>query len=204
MATEETDTSKTADDPTGKSTEQTSADTAEPAFPANTPVAEMNPVQQAAYWKAQSRKHEQRAKSVPAPDELKKLRDDAAELEKVRQASMGEQERAVATAKAEAAASTAREYALRLVAAEFRAATAGRMSRDDLAATLEPLDLSKFVSENGDVDVERVTTYADRLAPKNGQRFPDLGQGSRSDTAKPSVATGRAAYEARKGQRNKI
>lgn len=175
--------------------------TGEPAFPANTPVAEMTHAQQAAYWKASSRKHEQRSKTLGTPEEIKKLRDDAAELEKLRLASMGEQERAVTAAKAEATTATAHTYALRLVAAEFRAATAGRLTPEELSVVLEPMDLAKFLDAAGDVDTAKVTTYADKVAPKAvaGKKFPDLGQGARETTATPSVATGRAAYAASKG-----
>jgi hypothetical protein len=190
------------------STNDTSSTSSDDGYPKDTPVAEMSVAQQAAYWKAMSRKHESRAKQLGTPDEIKKLRDDAAELDKLRHASMGEQEKAVAEARKAASDETARSYALRLVAAEFRAATAGRLEREELAHTLEPLDLSKFLNDSGEVDVDKVSAYAQRIAPTEAiggtttsrQRFPDLGQGRRAPTAAPSVASGRAAYAARKGQ----
>jgi hypothetical protein len=190
-------------------TDANSAGTDSAGYPANTPVAEMSTAQQAAYWKAQSRKHEQRVKSLGTPDEIKKLRDDAAELDKLRQASMGEQERAVSAARTEAASETAREWAKRLVRSELRAATAGRIEPNDLDELLAPMDLGWFLDENSNVDDAKVRTIAAKFATNgtgaagntgNGTRFPDLGQGKRETSARPGVAAGAAAYAARKGR----
>lgn len=46
----------------------------EHGYPDNTPTAEMTPEHQAAYWKFQSRKHEQRASQAPDAAELERLR----------------------------------------------------------------------------------------------------------------------------------
>jgi hypothetical protein len=211
------DNAATSGEPNDSSTSSTSstsntdanAGTDSAGYPANTPVAEMTTAQQAAYWKAQSRKHEQRVKSLGTPDEIKRLRDDAAELEKLRQASMGEQERAVSAARTEAASETAREWAKRLVRSELRAATAGRIEPNDLDELIAPMDLSWFLDENSNVDDAKVRTIAAKLATNgntaagntgNGPRFPDLGQGQRETSARPGVAAGAAAYAARKGR----
>ncbi len=87
------------DEPAGNSTDSTStgssgsagnADTSEPAYPANTPVAEMNDAQAAAYWKAQSRKHEQRVKALGSADEIKELRAAKRDLDHLRKSTMTE------------------------------------------------------------------------------------------------------------------
>src|SRR5215218_296038 len=54
-------------------------------FPADTPVTEMTTEQQAAYWKHQSRKHEERARSREDYDDLKAK---AAKLEKLERQSL--------------------------------------------------------------------------------------------------------------------
>lgn len=194
--------------PTTTSSTVTAENDAAEGFPQNTPVAEMTSSQQAAYWKHQSRKHEQRVKSLGTPEEIKKLRDDAAELDKLRQASMGEQERAVTQARAEARAETERDWAKRLVRSELRAATAGRITPEDLDELIAPMDLAWFLDDANGVDDAKVRTIAAKFASgdngtantRSGARFPDLGQGVRETSARPGVAAGAAAYAARKGR----
>lgn len=58
----------------------------EHGYPDNTPTSDMTPEHQVAYWKYQSRKHEQRANTAPDPAEVERLRQADADL-KARQAS---------------------------------------------------------------------------------------------------------------------
>lgn len=108
----------------------------------------------------------------------------ARELEQVRQSSMTEQEKAVAQAKAEARTEALREAGGRLVAAEVRAAAAGRLDDKQLSTLLDGLNVAAFVSEDGEVDAKRIGQFVDGIAPKNTTTgaptgFPDLGQGAR-------------------------
>lgn len=116
-----------------------------------------------------------------------------AELDKVRQANQTEAEKAVEAAKVEARAEAIREAAPRLVAAEFRAALAGRRTADEVAELIEDLDLSKYLTEAGEVDAERVTKKADLLAPPGEERKtpPSFGGGPRKADDKAEVAPGR-------------
>lgn len=125
-----------------------------------------------------------------ALDEERRLRKDAekahkaatAELEKLREASMSEQEKAVSAAKAEGRTEALREAGTRMVDAEVRAAATGR--NVDTDALLEGLDRSKFLDADGDPDRDSITAWIDRVAPAQQERtpdgFPDLGQGTRS------------------------
>lgn len=99
------------------------------------------------------------------------------ELEKLRTASMSEQEKAVATAKGEGRTEAMKELGAKLVDAEVRALLAGRGV--DAEALLEGVDRSRFVDDKGDPDREALKTWVDRIAPANGTNFPDLGQGAR-------------------------
>ncbi len=91
-------------------------------FPEATPVAEMSAEHQAAYWKYQSRKHEQRAAAAPDAAELERLRAAEAELATRKNAEMTEAQRVqaekdtavAAAATAQAAAETAARRALLL------------------------------------------------------------------------------------------
>lgn len=143
-------------------------------------------------WKALAQKHEQRAKSNA---------EKAKGYDELKASQMTEQEKAVETAKAEARAEAIREAAPRLVGAEFRAALAGRRTADEVAALIEDLDLSKYLTEAGEVDAERVTKKAELLAPPSEERkaAPSFGGGPRRTGDKTEAAPGRprllAAYE---------
>lgn len=178
----------------------------EPDFPPNTPVAEMTDKQAAAYWKHQSRKHEARAGQRADYDEIKKKAD---EYDALAAASRTEQERAVETAKNEGAEAARAEErskaAVRVVDAEMRAAGAARgVTTEQLAPLLEPLDRTKFLTDTGEVDMEKVTSYVAGIQPagesgnNGGKPTPKLGQGRRDTSgAKPSVSTGAERYAER-------
>jgi hypothetical protein len=130
-------------------------------------------------WKAkyeetlkEARKHEDRAKANAAA---------AKELEAFKQSSMTEQEKAVATARAEAKAEAMREVGGKLAEAAIRVAAAGRSV--DVDALLEGIDASKFLDVNGDPDAKAITAWVDRVAPADDGTKPparrDLGLGAR-------------------------
>lgn len=168
-------------------------------FPANTPLEQMSPDQQIAYWKHYSRQHEATAKARADYDVIKAKAD---ELDQYRAANATEHEKAVQAAAAVARAEVLQETAPRLVAAEFRVATAGRLTKEQLDTALDPLDMSKFLDPTGNVDVAKVAAHAAILAPAPATppppAFPDLGQGRRAGGVGPSVAAGKDLYEAQK------
>lgn len=119
-------------------------------------------------WKSQARENERRAKA------------NAKELEQLKQASMSDQEKAVALARTEARIEALREVGAARVDDAVRLAVAGRDVAVD--ALLEGLDRNRFVDENGQPDTAAVQAWVDRLAPppkQPGATFPDLGQGAR-------------------------
>lgn len=129
------------------------------------------------------------------------LKNKASELETLKAQSMSEQEKAVAEAKKEAAAEARREVIPLLVAAEFRAVTAGRISKDELDAILEPLDLTKFVDAKGNVDSQRVSDWISKANPTAaGGTFPDLGQGKRQQVKVTGKEAGMAEAQRRFGK----
>ncbi|MGI5404116.1 hypothetical protein ACQEVG_32640 [Streptomyces sp. CA-135486] len=65
----------------------------EHGYPDNTATADMSPEHQVAYWKYQSRKHEQRASAAPDAAELERLRAAEAELATRKAAELSETER---------------------------------------------------------------------------------------------------------------
>jgi hypothetical protein len=155
-------------------------------------------------WKAASRKHEQRAKDNA---------DKAKQYDELKRAQMSEQEKAaedqkkaVETARsegaAEAKAAAGREFGSRLVDAEIRAATAGRMSDEQRGALIEGLDRARFLTDAGEVDAGKVKKFVDAVAPvvapppaTGGAR---MGQGRQAGSNTPTLITGRERYEAKR------
>lgn len=177
------------------------APAADQGFPANTPVAQMTDKQEAAYWRHQSRKHEDRAKSTVSDTELSELRAAAAERDQLKHAQMSDSEKAIAEARAEGEKNARLALAPDLVAAEFRAQSAGRVP--GLDALVEDLNHQKFLTAEGRPDTAAISARVQALipagAPAGGapqaQRGPDLEQGHRTaPTNTPSVSGGADLY----------
>lgn len=112
----------------------------------------------------------------------KELRAAQAELDKVRRSGLSEQEKAVAEAKAAGQVEAVRAVVPRLVRAEFRAAAAGQVDKSTLDAYLEDIDLSKFVTEDGEPDTKAIESRIKRLG---GGRAADFDGGARTPAGKP-------------------
>jgi len=121
-------------------------------------------------WKAEARKWEQRAKENGAA---------AKELEKQRQASMTEAEKAVADAETRGRTAAASEFGKRLARTEFDA-LAGRRNPDfDTASALEYVDLGRFIGEDGEPDTKAITAAVARLVPEPAGGTPSFDGGAR-------------------------
>jgi len=134
-------------------------------FPENTPVVEMTSEQQAAYWKFQSRKHENAFKSlgVKDPAELERLRQADQELERIRAEQQTDTERAVSEAEKRGRTEAAQQFGQELVKAKFEAAAAGRVP--NIAELVEDLNLTKFLGADGKPDADAITAAVNRFAP---------------------------------------
>lgn len=108
-------------------------------------------------------------------------------------ATQTDQERAVAEAE-EAAWNAAMSKAVpRVVKAEFKAqATAAGLSRDQLDALLEDLDLTRYADDDGDPDEKKIARKLAALTPsgKGGGGTPDFGQGRRGSQGKVNDMNG--------------
>lgn len=83
------------------------------------------------------------------------------QLSKAQQSAMTDDERKLDEARQEGRTAAVREAALRVAAAEFRAAAQGKLS--DPAAALEVLDLSKFIDDKGEVDTKAIGVLVEKL-----------------------------------------
>lgn len=169
-------------------------------FPDATPVKDMSEGQQAAYWKHQARKHEDRVKTMSDYETLK------AERDALKSKHLTDDEKALDAATTSAAdkarAEVRSEYAARLVTAEFRAANSGRIPADKLTAVLDGIEPTKFLTADGEVDTDKVQTFVDGIAPTKSEKWPDMGQGRRSQGDSKSVAAGRDLYSTRHAKKS--
>lgn len=128
-------------------------------------------------WKTEARKWEQRAK-----DNQKTAKD----LEKQARAAMTDAERALSEAEAKGRTAARSEFGSRLVRTEFDAA-AGRRNPDfDIKATLDDLNLDKFVTEDGEPDLKAIKAAVERLVPAPAGGTPSYDGGTRSTSKGPT------------------
>lgn len=165
-------------------TEPRATDDAGNGFPAETPVAQMEPAEQAAYWRHQARKHEARASGRQDYDAIK------AERDELKQAGESASEKAVREAREAGKAEARSENTNGTVAAMIRIGLSGRLNGDALTEALADVDtinLSALVDDKGLVNDERVLRTINRLAgtanTSTTTQGPDTGQGNRGKGA---------------------
>lgn len=175
------------------------ANDAEPKFPANTPVKDMTPDQQAAYHQHQARKHENRVKAFGdyTPEKIKQLEQ---ERDALKQGSQTDADNAIEAAREEGRAEVRNVLNKERATTALEKALDGRVPR---ASALLGLDVSKFIV-NGNVDSDAVKAWVEdnsEEAPTGtpARRNPDLGQGKRGSAgdSKKSVAAGRDLFAER-------
>jgi hypothetical protein len=176
----------------GADAEGTAQDKA--TFPANTPVKDMSPEQQAAYWQDKARKHEDRVKAFGdyTPDAINAL---VQEREALRTASQTDQEKAVNEAREAGRSEVRALLAAERVQNTLERALAGR--NPDVTALLN-LDRSAFIK--GDTaDTDAITAWVQEHSTESngpGKGHVDLGQGRDRGTDAPikGVHAGRSLF----------
>lgn len=181
---------------------------ADPGFPENTPVAQMTIEQQAAYWRHNARKHEERATEYRTAAGGKTAQEVQAELEAAataRREQMSEHEKALEDAKRTTREETSRESGTKAarVALEFALGHDATDPDHDHSELLETLDLSKVLTASNEVDTAKVRALATKIAPagKGGERrIRDFGAGDRKVDKTSGVAAGRSLFKERRGE----
>lgn len=148
-------------------------------FPANTPIEQMTATQQAAYWQHNAQRWQGRAEKsysslqqlgITKPEEVAGVKAKLDGYTALERESMSATEKAVAEAADKARAEAEALYRPKLVRAALAAAAAGKIDAERLNQNLELLDLSKFLTDSGDVDTAKVSTYVEGLAPVKGNQ----------------------------------
>lgn len=172
----------------------------EKGFPANTPLEQMKPEQREAYWKHQSRKHEDRAKvfgSMTA-EQLKDLQDKAAKHDEMELELGTTAEKAAAKAAKEAKEAARAETDPVVISAKLDAAAArAGVTEADLAKAVEFIDTKKFLKSDGTVDTDKVKSFIDTITPAKGNGNNRLGPSSGGTGSHQQAAPGSAAEKGR-------
>jgi len=124
----------------------------------------------------ESRKWEQRAK------DNNKARE---ELERQRQQSMTEAERAVAEAEQRGRSAVLVEFGQKLARSAFVAEAARRNPGFDAQAVLDDLNLARYVGDDGEPDSKAIAAAVERLVPaltEQAPTVPSFDGGTRSAT----------------------
>lgn len=151
---------------------------AERGYPSGTPVEQMDPTQQAAYWRDQSKKHEGMLKAERrARGDYDAVKAKADEYDRVKSEQQTEQEKAVTAAREEgrqaAIADANRMVATAIYRAGLDASGVDSADIDDLVAAFNP---DAFIT-SGDVDTDKVSALASRFGRGGTATQPDMGQG---------------------------
>lgn len=129
------------------------------------------------------------SKTVPLADLVKERKERqriARELEEIRTANLSDTEKAIAEATKKGETAALMRVGQRLVDAEVKAAAAGRLDTEQVAALLDGLDRTRFLSEDGEVDADAVATWVGRFTPATRRPVGDVGQGPRDTPSAPS------------------
>lgn len=113
-------------------------------------------------------------------EETRDLRKKAADADRLQKQHETDQEKAVREAREQGETAARSTMAPRLVLAEMRAAASGRIDPDRFAELTEDVDLSRYLTDTGEVDMDRVRRKVDAWAPHQQGEIGDQAQhGSR-------------------------
>lgn len=170
------------------------ADEPKTGYPADTPLSEMTAEEQVAYWKKQSRKHENAARARE-----KELAD---REEEARLAALSDMERAVEEARKEAREQTRQEMSVGYVDAFIKAQeAAGRLTPEQSEIMLNLMDKTKFLTD-GELDPDLINKAVEAMqAPADSnKRHVDPHQGARMNVPfSGGLSAGADAYRKRHG-----
>lgn len=146
---------------------------------------EQPPIAETTDWEAEAKKWQAEATKQQAVNRKREAdnKKNFDELEKLRQASMSDTEKAVAAAveqtRNDTRTETLKQLGGKLVDAEVRAAVAGRGV--DADALLEGLDRSRFLGDDLEPDRAGIAAWVEKIAPKRDASGFDIGQGPRGN-----------------------
>jgi len=163
------------DDASGDGSASSTA--SEPGFPANTPLEQMTAEQREAYWKHYARRNEDRVKAFGklTPEELTTLREKASQVDALTAASRSDMEKAVDEARQTTQREADAKYLPLLAETAFRVAIGDRRPQNEVDDFIADLNLSRFLTDDGQVDTAKVLSRVEQFAPATGNRRSPAG-----------------------------
>lgn len=171
----------------------------EPKFPANTPVKDMTPEQQAAFHENKARRLEDKLKAFNGltPEQVATLQQ---ELTDAKAASLSAEDKAIQDAKEAGRAEVRTILANERVKTALDRALVGRVP--NTTALLE-LDRSQFIDgDKASTEAINAWVAANSTETAAPPRFPNLFQGPREHLDKSDRETGKAEAEKRFGKKS--
>lgn len=173
-------------------------------YPKDTPIAEMSDKEQAAYWRHNARKHENRWKGIVgdrSPDAIKADLDAYAQIQREQQTPA---EQALNDARSEGKQAGLKEARTEAATAILRGAleNAG-LTGADLDETAASVNIDTFITDQG-VDNTKISNFAKRFTPagtggQQHQQRRDFGGGNRNHQRGSAGANGSAEADKRFG-----
>jgi 3-methyladenine DNA glycosylase Tag len=153
-------------------------------FPDGTPLEQMTPEQQAAYWKHYARKHEDTVKAFKGltPQQVAEMQ---AKNEELEAKALTADEKALKAVRDEATkqarAQAEAEFLPQIRAAKVQAIASTIVSGDKLTAFMDIVDPVKLLGEDGAVDETKVMGYLTAMyggepQQQSGPRWQNFGQ----------------------------
>lgn len=134
------------------------------------PVAERSVEEQVAYWRAEAKKQTKINRERQDYEDVKAKAD---QFDALHQEQQTEHEKALAAARDEAARQARIESLPLLISAELRARN---VPAEVANAQIELLDLTKFVTETGDLDATRLDAIAKPIVAPSHSALQDFGR----------------------------
>lgn len=160
-------------------------------FPRNTATDDMTPDQKAAYWRNESKKHQADAKAKDKDlakwsglGDFDTISQSISDADEQRRSALSDQQKAVEDAEKSARSAGYAEardkFAKPALQAILVNKTKGAAESDEDAATrvngiLAVLDVQAFIGDDGGLDAAKVDTFAQSLAPKDGNGAQQQG-----------------------------
>ncbi|WP_382307295.1 hypothetical protein [Herbiconiux sp. UC225_62] len=130
-------------------------------FPKDTPLTDMTPEQQAAYWRNEAKKQQKRAEGFSDYEQLKA---DAAELARLKAENATEQEKAIEEARRDGENIGAERYLKDAVQGRFQALTG--KTEEEVATAFAHVDPKSFTDDKGAIDADKLKAFAEVFGTK--------------------------------------
>jgi hypothetical protein len=171
---------------------------AEHGFPLETAVADMAPLEQAAYWRFEAKKQQKKNEGV----DVEKLRADAAELATLKAASATDADKAIEQARREGENLGAEKYLKDAVMGRFMALTG---KKDDEAEVIfAHVDPKSFTDDKGAIDPEKLKAYAATYGASAAGTSQDAVAAALARTRQAGGGSGSSISEKRKEVRESM